>query len=427
MSAVLVAGQYLELLAKSRLLTQDEIDSFLWRCNLREETSSIAVARSLVRHGLLTRFQAERILNGNWRWLVLDGYKLLGVVGAGGMGWVYSAQEPNSPWKVAIKVLTRERRHDDGMLARMQLEAEAGLRLAHPNILRTIALNKTEDSCGELHYVVMELIQGITPLELLSLKRRIPWPQSCDIIRQTARGLQYAHDKGLVHRDIKPENLMIRSNGAVKILDFGLAMLDEHDEEFSMAMIFGQDRVGTADYVAPEQTVNSYKVDHRADIYSLGCTFYVLLTGQLPFPYSTNAKKLQGHRKKKPLPIRQFNTDVPDEVIAIVEKMIAKRPERRFQSSAEIAEILAPFARQETVEFDYDAVLAARVKQAELRMKQRRRRLSDTMSRTAAGSEQEPPQAALETKIRPDTQAENAGPVAPPVSPAELQQPVVPS
>ena len=310
-----------------------------------------------------------------------------------------------SDWKVAIKVLTKDRRSDDGMLARMQLEAQAGLRLQHPNILRTVAIKQSEDRYGRFYYVVMELIQGVTPLEMHCISGLMAWEQACDIIKQAATGLQYAHDAGLIHRDVKPENLLVRSSGAAKILDFGLAMVDENDEEFSMAMIFGQDRVGTADYVAPEQTMNSYQIDHRADIYSLGCTLYFLLTGKLPFPYKNNAKKLVGHRRKKPIAVREQRPDVPEEVAAIVDSMMAKRPTDRPQTAAHVAQALEPFADRREVEFNFEAVRRARVKHAEKRLAERRsrRQLSSGSCGQAGDAATESAQASVETKIPGET------------------------
>lgn len=411
MTTIPATHEFLDLLVRSGVVERDNLDDAVWRYSLRDESSPITVARKLIKQGVVTRFQAERVLNRRWRGLVIGGYKLLNVLGAGGMGWVYAAQEPNSSWTVAIKLISNERRKDQGMLARMQLEAQAGLRLQHPNILRTLAFNRAEDQFGTFSYVVMELVQGITPLEMLCLHKKIAWQQACDMILQTAQGLHYAHQAGLVHRDVKPENLLIRSNGAVKILDFGLAMLDEDDEEFSMAMIFGQDRVGTADYVAPEQTINSYHVDHRADIYSLGCTFYFLLTGKVPFPYSNPARKLLGHRCKKPLAIEQFRSDVPAEVIAIVNKMMAKRADKRFATAAEVATLLEPYAERLPVSFDFEFVRRARVKQAERRLAAKQRKLSSSSVSSAAGASAAAPtpseQAHLETKVRHETRTDH--------------------
>ena len=314
------AHDFLVQLERSRLLSGDDLkDAAITLSHLGDPTPA-AIAGILVEDGFLTRFQAERLLEGNPRGLVIDGYKLLEVLGAGGMGWVYIAEEVETRWRVALKVLPEACRNESGTLARFQLEAQAGMRLSHPNIVRTYALRQAEDIYGPIYYVVMELVRGINLYELLVLKRKLDWHQACDFILQTAEGLRYAHSQGLIHRDIKPENLLICADGTVKILDFGLAMVDENDEEFSMAMIFGQNRLGTADYISPEQYIDSYRIDHRADIYSLGCTLYFALTGKVPFPYATTAQKLRGHLKKKARPVHELRPDIPPRLSAIVDQ-----------------------------------------------------------------------------------------------------------
>ncbi|MCA9162710.1 MAG: serine/threonine-protein kinase [Pirellulaceae bacterium] len=407
MATTYSTNEFLDNLSKSGVIPRERFDAIVVRDRLRDIEDACEVAKIFMRDGLLTRFQAERILQGRYRGLTIDDYLVKDVLGAGGMGWVYIAKEVATGWDVAIKVLATSERSNQGMLARMQLEAQAGMRLTHPNILRTHGIHKSVDSHGEFSYLVMELVRGITPLEMLAVHRRIDWQQACDLVMQAAIGLHYAHDMGLVHRDIKPENLLVRTNGAVKILDFGLAMVDENDEEFAMAMIFGQDRLGTADYVSPEQTLNSYRVDHRTDIYSLGCTLYYLLTSRVPFPVSSTVGKIQGHRKERPQSIRELRPEIPERLELIVRKMMTKRPENRIQTAAEVAQYLAPYAERKPVEFDFERVLRWRLKQARQRvtLQKLRQHHSDTLS-TAAIT---PPQAELETRIRHDTRVHRAG------------------
>jgi serine/threonine-protein kinase len=157
-------------------------------------------------------------------------------------------------------------------------------------------------------------------------------------------------------------------------LDFGLAMIDDSDEEFTMAMIHGQDCLGTADYVAPEQTINSYDVDARADIYSLGCTFYAALTAKLPFPAKTNAEKIAAHRAQQPRPIRDISPNVPEKVDLIVRKMMAKRPENRLASASELIGHLKPLAERRDVKFDFPSILRWRARQAKRRAEEQDRR-----------------------------------------------------
>jgi eukaryotic-like serine/threonine-protein kinase len=356
------AQAFLGLVSKSGLLEQRSIDTVIRTHELKSETDPVEVARAFVHDKQLTVFQARQLLKGKWRGLCVGKYKLLYPLGSGGMGYVYAAEEVGTGWQVAVKVMSDRYRKDIAMLTRIQLEAQAGMRLKHPNILRTWSIDRTEDSQGDMYYVVMELVKGISLNELVALKKQLAVGHACDIVFQAALGLQHAHANGLVHRDVKPENLLIRSDGSVKILDFGLAMIDENDEEFLMAMIMGQDRLGTADYVAPEQSINSYKVDSRADIYSLGGTLYFALAGHAPFPVDSAVEKIRSHREVRPQLILELRPDVPKRVAAIVHKMLAKRPENRVQTAAEVAELLRPHARREPLEFDFPWIVKARAK-----------------------------------------------------------------
>ena len=422
MAASQATQDFLAQLKRSQLLTPDDLqDAAITVSQLKDPTPQ-RIAEILVEDGYLTRFQAERLLEGNGRGLVIDGYKLLDVLGVGGMGWVYIAEEMETRWRVALKVLPDAGRRDAGTLARFQLEAQAGMRLNHPHIVRTFAMRRSEDIYGPIQYVVMELVRGVNLFELLVLKKKLEWQHACDIILQTAEGLEYAHGQGLIHRDIKPENLLVCSNGMVKILDFGLAMLDEHDEEFSMAMIFGQNRLGTADYISPEQYIDSYQIDERADIYSLGCTFYFALTGKVPFPYSTQAQKLKAHLKKKPAPVQEIRPEIPERVSAIVAKMMAKHPQNRIQTAAEVVRYLKPMAQRREVSFSFRSVLASRLAYAKKRLagiKEPNGPKSTThltpilpKEPTPGSGSVTPRQSTIETIVREDTQVEPPGPDA---------------
>jgi serine/threonine protein kinase len=363
-----ISTEFLTLLKRSRLLSQQDLQDAAGTIAHIENPSPQKIADALVDDGYLTKYQAERLVEGNAWGLVLDGYKILEVLGAGGMGWVYIAEELETRWRVAVKVLPEECRADAGTLARFKLEAQAGMRLRHPNIVRTIAIKQAEDIYGPIDYVVMELVRGVTLFELLLMKKRLEVSHACDIIMQAASGLSYAHEQGLIHRDIKPENLLVCPDGSAKILDFGLAMVDENDEEFSMAMIFGQNRLGTADYISPEQYIDSYKVDARADVYSLGCTLYFALTGRVPFPFKSSAQKLKAHLKKKPTPIRDVREDIPERLAALVAKMMSKHAENRVQSAAEVVHYLQSFAERKTYTINFRSVLNARTTYAKRRL-----------------------------------------------------------
>ena len=360
-------NDFLALLKRSRLLSWDDLQDAAVTVAQLNEPSPDEIARTLVEDGYLTQYQADRLLEGNSRGLVVDGYKILEILGAGGMGWVYIAEDLETKWRVALKVLPESSRQEAGTLARFQLEAHAGMRLKHPNIVHTFALHKAEDIYGLTHYVVMELVRGVNLFELLLMKKKLDIGQACDIVMQTAEGLAYSHKQGLIHRDVKPENLLVCADGSVKVLDFGLAMVDEHDEEFSMAMIFGQNRLGTADYISPEQYIDSYRIDARADIYSLGCTLYFALTGKVPFPFKSSGQKLKGHLKKRPTPVQQLRPDIPRRLAAIVQKMMAKHAANRLQTAKEVVRYLKPYAERQTMSINFRSVLNARTAYAKKR------------------------------------------------------------
>ncbi|MGQ0635292.1 MAG: FHA domain-containing serine/threonine-protein kinase [Planctomycetaceae bacterium] len=375
METPLVADAFLDFLDRSGLLTPEQVTEATGRLRLREQPNARETARALMRDGLLTRFQAERLLEGRYRGFFIDHYKVLEILGAGGMACLYLCEDVRTGDQVTLKVLYDRHKNDAGMLARLKLEALAGKRLKHSAIIHTHDIKLTDDIFGDVYYLVMEFIEGVNLEELLNLKGPIPWQQAADFVRQAAYGLQQAHASGMVHRDVKPGNLLVDHEGTVRILDFGLALMDSaEDEEFSLAMIFGHSCLGTADYISPEQSLDSFAVDARTDIYSLGCTLYVALSGKLPYPVVTANEKLEGHRNRPAPPLRGFVPEVPAELAAIVEKMMAKRPEERFQTMQEVDRALAPFARRQPVEFDFPQVLAWRAKQARRRFAVQQRR-----------------------------------------------------
>ncbi|MCA9068814.1 MAG: serine/threonine protein kinase, partial [Planctomycetaceae bacterium] len=341
MNKPLIADSFLDLLEKSQLLTAEEFQAACDDYQLRELPSAKHVAQRLVNANILTMYQAERLLMGRSRGFLIDRYKVLAILGFGGMGRIYVAEDTTTGQEVALKVLTERHEVDASMLERLKLEAKAGLRLSHPKVVRTLQLGHT----GAVTYVVMEYVKGLTLHEIVVTQGPLPWPQACDVIAQAAAGLHHAHRAGLVHRDVKPANLIVTSDGEARVLDFGLALLEDDEEsEFALAMIFGHDCLGTADYISPEQSLHSHDVDARADIYSLGCSLYFLLTGQVPFPLNTVADKLVAQRMKLPPAISTYVSDVPPAVVNVIAKMMAKRPEDRYQTAGEVAEALKPFA-----------------------------------------------------------------------------------
>lgn len=426
MEPPLAADSFIELLDRSGLLSADDLAAARDSIIARVQSNARDAARLLVHDGYLTRFQAERLLEGRYRGFFIDHYKVLEVLGAGGMACLYLAEDARSGQQVAIKVLYDRHKTDAGMLARLKLEALAGKLLHHGGIVRTLDIRLTDDVFGEVYYLVMEFVEGVNLEELINLKGALPWRQAADLVRQAAAALAHAHASGMIHRDVKPGNLLVDRHGSVKILDFGLALMNSAEaeaEEFSLAMIFGHNCLGTADYISPEQSLDSFAVDPRTDIYSLGCTLYVALTAKLPYPVSSTVDKLEGHRTRTAPPLRSIVPETPVALAAVVEKMMAKNPADRYQSMAEVIAALAAFAARQPVDFDFPQVLAWRAKQARRRFAAQRGRATSgsvassswALAGLASTSTRRLPQAAADTSVERRTK--------PPESLVELDAP----
>jgi serine/threonine protein kinase len=371
MQAPVAAQDFFQLIEKSGLLSESQVKKVQDKLGLDRTASAEDTARRLVRERVLTPFQAERLLEGRYRGLVIDRYRIRELLGFGGMGCVFIAEDPEIDRKVAIKVLSTEHSIDAGMLARMKLEAIAGMRLDHPNIIKTYRI----DTTGAVHFLVMELVRGISLHELVALHGALKWPMACDIAMQAAEALQSAHQQGIIHRDIKPANFLIEKNGTTRVLDFGLALVSGGGaDEFSLSMVFGHDCLGTPDYIAPEQIIDSRNVDARADVYSLGATLYVALTAHVPFPDKNNKAKLEAHRTRKPRNVCELRPEIPPEVGAIVARMMQKDPALRFQSMKDVIQALKPHAKRSNIQFDFRELITLRAKQAKSRAENSGRR-----------------------------------------------------
>ena len=373
-------------LAESRLLAGPKVKLLARQLAAEGVVSDALIAKKLVQGGVLTRYQADRLLEGRSRGFFFDRYKLLDLLGVGGMGWVYRAEQSETGKIFALKVLLDQLKHDRGMLARFEQEARAGERFHHENVVRTYE----HGSAGGLPYMILEFVEGPSLLELLRLreKSRLPWEQACDVARQAALGLHHVHLAGFIHRDIKPQNLLIDSKGLVKILDFGLSMMGDGEEgdEFSMAMIFGHECVGTSAFTAPEQALDSLKADVRSDVYSLGCTLFASLVGDTPFPLSKASDVLKAHQSQIPRNVSDIIPSIPRPVGDIVAKMLAKKPEDRYATAADVARALAVWSKTIPAEFDFRQILTERNKTAEEKLAeiQKRQRLpSGAASSTA--------------------------------------------
>ncbi|NQV23799.1 MAG: serine/threonine protein kinase [Rhodopirellula sp.] len=331
---------------------------------MHDDDGAIPTAKAFVRGGYVTRLQASRLLEGQHRGFFIDHFRIDDILGSGGMGWVYSATNLETNEKVAIKMLTEKNDQDPGLLTRFQLEARAGLMLNHDAVVRTQLMGHTQGLFGDIHYMVMDQVEGIGVDEFVALLGGpIKWQLACHIAYHAGAGLHHAHRKGLIHRDVKPSNILVDGLANARVLDFGLSQVSNSDQsdEFSLAMIFGQDCLGTADYIAPEQASDSFKIDHRADIYSLGATLYYMLTGQVMFPdCKLRADKIDAQKHRTPVRIRQLQPEVPAEVEAIVNRMLAKNPDDRYPTAKIMCSKLVKFARPSNIRFDFQKVLDRR-------------------------------------------------------------------
>ena len=334
---------FLELGFKSGLLERETVQTCQsnWCRSGMQPQSPKELADALIKEGVLTHFQAEKLIAGRWRGFLISGkYRLLERLGAGGMGAVYLCEHIKMRRKVALKILPVQQAEDPASLARFYREARAVARLDHPNIVRAHDI----DNDDKLHFIVLEFVDGANLHDFIRRNGTLKPERAAHYIRQAALGLQHAHEAGLVHRDIKPGNLLLDRQGVVKILDMGLARFFHEDsaafiKEYEVGYI-----IGTGDYIAPEQIVDS-RVDIRADIYSLGGTMYYLLTGKSPFQEGTNAQKIIWHQVRHPKSLRVLRPDLPEALLRVFEKIMAKEPGRRFQTPIELAAALEPFAR----------------------------------------------------------------------------------
>jgi len=268
-------------------------------------------------------------------------FRIVRELGRGGMGVVYLAEHRLMERQVAIKVLSKSLVENPATVERFQREVRAAAKLDHPNIVRAYDAERA----GDLHLLVMEYVEGLSLAQVLQRRGPLPVADACAYIRQAALGLQHAFEKGMVHRDLKPENLMlVPEHGVVKVLDFGLARLAS-ERQPGQGLTVENAVMGTPEYMAPEQAIDSRQADIRADIYSLGCTLYCLLAGRPPFAEPTAMGTILAHREQDAVLLHEARLDVPAELSAMVTRMMAKDPEKRYQAPREVSEVLAQFGK----------------------------------------------------------------------------------
>jgi serine/threonine protein kinase/DNA-binding response OmpR family regulator len=338
MAATLAREQFVRNLEESGLLSESEIRAAIGSVEDVDSRNGDELARKLVASGRLTQYQADAVSERRFSDLVIGNYHILDRLGAGAMGTVTKARHRRMKRVVAIKVLARHAAQSDEFIKRFQREVEAVARLSHPNIV--MAYDADEGEAGP--FLVMEFVNGRDLASEVHQRGPLPVGEAVDCVIQAARGLAYAHAQGIVHRDIKPANLLRDVGGVVKVADLGLAHVGDGMNEAANANALTQAGtvMGTADYMAPEQALGVTTIDHRADIYSLGCTLYYLLTGKPIYDGPTLIAVLLKHRDA-PIPeLKAARPGVPAALEEIFRRMVAKQSEARFATTDEVVRAL---------------------------------------------------------------------------------------
>ena len=342
------AESFLSLIQQSGLVAPDRLQREV--DDLEDKGLNVGEAQtladSLIERDLLTEWQAEKLLRGKHKGFTLGKYRLRRLLGKGGMSSVYLAEHVLMRRQCAIKVLPIKRVEDTSYLARFHREARAVASLDHPNIVRAYDIDHETEGDRDIHFLVMEYVDGESLHDHVKESGPLTLDNTAEFFRQAALGLDNAHKNGLIHRDVKPGNLLIDRSEVVKVLDLGLARFSEVPDDNPLTLAHEEKVLGTADYLAPEQAMDSHTADHRADIYGLGCTAYFALTGYPPFREGTLTQRLMFHQTKEPPAISEERPEVGEtkrgiELVKIVSQLMAKKPEERFQTMDEVATALA--------------------------------------------------------------------------------------
>jgi serine/threonine-protein kinase len=351
-------GLLLDQLSESGLLQQAQLEE-LARLPEAQDLDPRVLGKVVCQRGWLTRYQVSQVALGRAKDLHIGPYLLLDRLGEGGMGQVFKAQHQHLGRTVALKLVRKERLRSPNAVKRFYQEFQAAGQLHHPNIVMAFDAGEADGT----HFLSMEYVPGQDLAGMVRDLGPLPVAQACDYIRQAAVGLQHAHERGLVHRDIKPSNLLVATPptgeslaggkgpawGTVKILDMGLARIQQGLSEQEQHLTRDGAILGTPDFLAPEQALEARKADNRSDLYSLGCTLYYLLSGRTPFHAESLTQLLLKHQMEEPPPLESLRPEVPAGVLQIIRQLLAKRPEDRIQSGADLAAALEPFCSADGV------------------------------------------------------------------------------
>ena len=369
MPEISTLSNFIAILRDSKLVSATAIDS------IELNQTPKQAARKLVLSGELTAWQGEMLLAGRARFF-LGKYKLLDLLGRGGMGAVFLAEQHPMQRKVAIKVLSEKLVNDAVSVARFEREIQAAANVNHPNVIAAY----DADRVGSTHFLVMEYVPGQDVGELIQGGRNLPVGLACEIVRQAAIGLSHAHSQGMVHRDVKPGNLLISfmddGQPMVKVLDLGLSRIANTGDDGSLTKT-GQ-IMGTPDYISPEQARDTKSADARSDIYSLGCTLFALLTGQVPFPGENAIERILRRMTDTAPRVSSIRKDVPAELDDLVAATLERAADHRPQTAAGLAAELRPFCSD------------CKISKTDVRKEERSTQNADS-SATPHSSEQESP------------------------------------
>ncbi|MDT8304060.1 MAG: serine/threonine-protein kinase [Sedimentisphaerales bacterium] len=315
------------------LCTDKELQQSLEELQNRSSSDPAILQDLMVELGYITESQAERLKNGIRESKAaahqIPGYKIVGKLGAGAMAVVYKARQLSLNRMVAIKILPKRFTENPEYVERFYKEGQAAGRLNHPNIVQAIDVGEA----GGYHYFVMEYVEGKTIADDLAAGKVFEEQEALDMIIQVASALGHAHAQKLIHRDVKPKNIMISNTGVIKLADMGLARATT---DIEAAQSEAGKAYGTPYYIAPEQIRGKIDIDGRADIYGLGATLYHMLTGRVPFMAEDSADVMRKHLKEKLIPPDHINTLLSAGVSEVIEIMMAKKKENRYNDIEEL-------------------------------------------------------------------------------------------